>query len=177
MTLTLDVGVIDSTTCQPFSNALVEIWAANATGSYGGYNGIMGAPTTIHEDTWLRGGYYTDNNGIVELKTIYPGFYTGRTAHIHTMVHKDWTARDNGFVFPSLSHSPLIRYTDNRHFRLLRTFVSDSGALTHIGQFFFDDAISDSVYATAPYTSNTNSRTRNSEDNILQGAGTNAFVS
>ncbi|KAJ2929853.1 hypothetical protein H1R20_g7241, partial [Candolleomyces eurysporus] len=153
-TLILDIGVIDSTTCQPFSNALVEIWSANATGAYGGYSGMGGSPDTIHVDTFLRGGFYSNDQGIVELKTIYPGFYTGRTAHIHTMVHKGWTSRDNG------------------------TFVSDSGSLTHIGQFFFDDSISDTIYATAPYTSNTkNTRTRNSEDNILQSAGTNSYVS
>ena len=60
----------------------------------------------------------------------------------------------------------------------IRTFVSDSGSLTHIGQFFFDDSISDTIYATAPYTSNTkNTRTRNSEDDILQSAGSNSYVS
>ena len=60
----------------------------------------------------------------------------------------------------------------------IRTFISDSGSLTHIGQFFFDDSISDTVYATAPYTSNTkNTRTLNSEDDILQTAGTSSYVS
>ena len=107
-TLILDIGVIDSTTCQPFSNALVEIWSANATGDYGGYSGMGGSPDTIHVDTFLRGGFYTNDQGIVELKTIYPGFYTGRTAHIHTMVHKGWTSRDNGCV----TLSPLIPLFD-----------------------------------------------------------------
>ncbi|KAJ2916254.1 hypothetical protein MD484_g4147, partial [Candolleomyces efflorescens] len=152
-TLTLDIGVIDSTTCQPFSNALVEIWSANATGAYGGYSGMQGSPDTVHVDTFLRGGFYTNDQGIVELKTIYPGFYTGRTAHIHTMVHNGWTSRDNG------------------------TFVSDSGSLTHIGQFFFEDSISDAVFATSPYTSNTQTRTRNSEDDILSSAGDSSYVS
>jgi protocatechuate 3,4-dioxygenase beta subunit len=32
--LELDIGVIDTSTCQPLPNALVEIWQANATGFY-----------------------------------------------------------------------------------------------------------------------------------------------
>jgi protocatechuate 3,4-dioxygenase beta subunit len=32
--LELDIGVIDTSTCQPLPNVLVEIWHANATGYY-----------------------------------------------------------------------------------------------------------------------------------------------
>ena len=32
--LELDIGVIDTSTCQPLPNALVEIWHCNATGQY-----------------------------------------------------------------------------------------------------------------------------------------------
>jgi protocatechuate 3,4-dioxygenase beta subunit len=31
----------------------------------------------------------TDSDGIVEFTTIYPGWYTGRTVHIHAKVHVD----------------------------------------------------------------------------------------
>lgn len=67
---------------------------ANATGDYGAYN----TPTFNSSETWLRGGWYTDSNGIVELTTIYPGYYTGRTPHIHIMVRTNWTKSSNGFV-------------------------------------------------------------------------------
>ena len=66
---------------------------ANALGVYGGYS--SGFNST---ETWLRGGWYTDANGMVEVGTIYPGFYSGRAPHIHLMVHKDWTQTANGFV-------------------------------------------------------------------------------
>ncbi|GLB40899.1 putative aromatic compound dioxygenase [Lyophyllum shimeji] len=36
--LVLDVGVINTTTCKPLPNVFVELWAANATGVYGGYH-------------------------------------------------------------------------------------------------------------------------------------------
>ena len=67
---------------------------ANATGWYGAYS------TNEFDDseTFLRGGWYTDSNGMVEVTTVYPGFYDGRTPHVHIMVHKDWTQSENGFV-------------------------------------------------------------------------------
>jgi len=33
--LTLDIGVMDTTTCTPLTGAFVELWNANATGIYG----------------------------------------------------------------------------------------------------------------------------------------------
>ena len=47
-------------------------------------------------DTWLRGGAATDDDGTVALSTIYPGFYSGRTVHVHLMVHMDWEDAGNG---------------------------------------------------------------------------------
>ena len=72
---------------------------ANALGLYGAYT----TPTFDKMETWLRGGWYTDANGIVEMATIYPGYYPGRAPHIHIMVHKDWAQSANGFVVPSIS--------------------------------------------------------------------------
>ena len=72
---------------------------ANALGLYGAYT----TPTFDKMETWLRGGWYTDANGIVEMATIYPGYYPGRAPHIHIMVHKDWAQSANGCVVPSIS--------------------------------------------------------------------------
>ncbi|CUA70113.1 hypothetical protein RSOLAG22IIIB_00459 [Rhizoctonia solani] len=105
--LVLDIGVMDTRTCTPLPAALVELWACNATGAYGGFTT---SSRLSDKFTWLRGGSETNTNGVVELTTIYPGFYTGRTIHIHTMIHTGWTKSANG------------------------TIVSHSGALRHIGQ-------------------------------------------
>ena len=67
---------------------------ANATGSYGAY----GTNQFDTSETFLRGGWNTDSNGVVEITTIYPGFYTGRTPHVHIMVRTNWTESTNGFV-------------------------------------------------------------------------------
>ncbi|KAI4519391.1 aromatic compound dioxygenase [Schizophyllum commune Loenen D] len=139
----LDVGILDTETCEPVSNAFVEIWHANSTGVYGGYSG---AENAINTETFLRGGYFTNDEGIVELTTTYPGYYQGRTAHIHTRVHLDWSQTESGQL------------------------QSSSGSLLHIGQFYFDEDLNDAVFGIAPYTDNTNRRTLNENDGILQGA-------
>ncbi len=37
--------------------------------------------------TFLRGMQRTNLNGLALLRTIYPGWYQGRTVHIHVKVH------------------------------------------------------------------------------------------
>ncbi|WP_430334430.1 protocatechuate dioxygenase [Rhodococcus sp. ACT016] len=44
---------------------------------------------TTDDGTYLRGAQTTDANGIVRFTTIFPGWYTGRTVHIHLKVHVD----------------------------------------------------------------------------------------
>jgi len=145
--LLMDFGVMDTTTCTAMNNTLVEIWHANATGEYGTYDTANFDGT----ETWLRGGWYTDANGVVEITTVYPGYYTGRTPHIHIMVHKDWSQSTNG------------------------TLISHSGSLVHTGQAFFNESWNDAVFNTSPYTSNTNERTLNSDDSIMSTAFQNGY--
>lgn len=45
--------------------------------------------TTTDDGTYLRGAQVTDPNGIAYFTTIFPGWYTGRTVHIHVKVHID----------------------------------------------------------------------------------------
>lgn len=64
-------------------NAQVDIWHADTIGSYSDES-----PSPIQREdtkgqTWLRGCQTTDAQGVVEFKTIYPGWYIGRTSHIH----------------------------------------------------------------------------------------------
>ncbi|TPG33209.1 hypothetical protein [Mycolicibacterium hodleri] len=37
----------------------------------------------------MRGAQVTDNAGIAQFITIFPGWYIGRTVHIHFKVHRD----------------------------------------------------------------------------------------
>ncbi len=45
--------------------------------------------TTTDDGTYLRGAQTTDANGIAHFTTIFPGWYMGRTTHIHVKVHID----------------------------------------------------------------------------------------
>ena len=57
--------------------------------SHGSYSdGDTQSPIT-DDGTYLRGAQVTDAAGIVMFTTIFPGWYVGRTVHIHVKVHQD----------------------------------------------------------------------------------------
>ena len=55
-------------------------------GSYS--EGVQEASPT-DDATFLRGAQVTDADGVVRFTTIYPGWYRGRTVHVHLKVHVD----------------------------------------------------------------------------------------
>ena len=79
--------VTDGATCRPIPGARVELWHCDATGQYSGYDG-QGDDRSISTkgDRFLRGTQVTGETGEVEFQTIYPGWYRGRTTHIHFKV-------------------------------------------------------------------------------------------
>lgn len=98
--LRVAIKVQDSETCEPLRDAVVEIWHCDAAGSYSGAEsrasggGSAGAPPgdsadlePLDDERYLRGAQVTNADGIVEFTTIWPGWYQGRTIHIHAMVH------------------------------------------------------------------------------------------
>ena len=52
-------------------------------GQYSGYPGQGDDRADTSGETFLRGRQVTDAEGRVEFETIYPGWYPGRTVHIH----------------------------------------------------------------------------------------------
>ena len=78
--LRLAIRVRDADSCEPISNAVVDIWHCDALGSYSGFD---------EEGTFLRGAQVTTAKGAAEFVTVYPGWYPGRTVHIHAKVHLD----------------------------------------------------------------------------------------
>ncbi len=130
--------------CKPISNAVVDIWHADAGGSYSGFDGSSaggepgggpgsgggGAQTTTR---YLRGAQVTNEDGIVEFVTVYPGWYPGRTAHIHAMVH-----------------------------------IDNVSVLTT--QLYFDDELSDKVYAGSAYAGRGDRGQLNESDGIFDAS-------
>ena len=82
--LRLAIRVRAAESCEPLRNAVVELWHADAGGVYSGFDGGAG-------EDFLRGAQVTNADGIVEFTTVYPGWYAGRTPHIHAKVHVDNT--------------------------------------------------------------------------------------
>jgi protocatechuate 3,4-dioxygenase beta subunit len=82
VSLTLRLTVVNASSCKPIKGAAVEIWHCDAGGVYSGTS----AQGTENE-RFLRGVQRTDAHGLAIFRTIYPGWYQGRTVHIHTMVH------------------------------------------------------------------------------------------
>jgi hypothetical protein len=80
--LTLRLTVVDASTCKPVKGAAVEIWHCDAAGTYSGTS-----QQDTEDERFLRGVQPTDATGLALFRTIYPGWYPGRTVHIHTMVH------------------------------------------------------------------------------------------
>jgi protocatechuate 3,4-dioxygenase beta subunit len=79
--LGLRLTVVDASTCRPIRGAAVDVWHCDAGGLYSGTStqGTEGR-------TFLRGIQRTNANGVAVFKTIYPGWYPGRTVHIHVKV-------------------------------------------------------------------------------------------
>jgi len=80
----LEITVINKLTCKPIKNAAVDVWQCDPLGVYSDES----SEDTVGE-TYLRGVQFTDKHGQVSFKTLYPGHYAGRTAHIHAKVHID----------------------------------------------------------------------------------------
>jgi protocatechuate 3,4-dioxygenase beta subunit len=72
-------------TCTPLVDALVDLWQCDALGAYGDVLDGAGQFDTRGQ-LWLRGVQPTDAEGVAEFLTIYPGWYTGRTVHLHFKV-------------------------------------------------------------------------------------------
>jgi protocatechuate 3,4-dioxygenase beta subunit len=98
--LRVAIRVRDFATCTPLPDAAVDIWHCDALGLYSGFEEAStggggpgpggpggGGSGAVDETRYLRGTQVTNAEGIVEFTTIYPGWYRGRTVHIHCKVH------------------------------------------------------------------------------------------
>jgi protocatechuate 3,4-dioxygenase beta subunit len=92
--LALRLTVLDVSTCKPIKGAAVDIWHCDGSGVY--------SETSVQstEDlTFLRGIQKTDRNGLALFRTIYPGWYAGRTVHIHVKVYLGGRTVHTGQLF------------------------------------------------------------------------------
>ncbi|MEK1854030.1 MAG: intradiol ring-cleavage dioxygenase [Phyllobacterium sp.] len=135
--LTVRLQAVDSQ-CRALTKARVAIWHCDAKGIYSGYPG-QGDSRDIDTtgQKFLRGSQHADENGIVSFKTIYPGWYRGRTTHIHFKVFPDDSSVMTGQLFfpDALSErlfTTVAPYDDRPQAR--DTFNQDDGIARQAGQ-------------------------------------------
>ena len=121
---------------KPWRGARVDIWHCDAQGVYSGYAG-QGEDQRLSTQgqTFLRGSLLTDTNGTAVFSTIYPGWYRGRTTHVHFKVfdgaHEVLTSQ---FFLPdALSEFLYTRLPDYRRASLRDTLNSSDGIALQAG--------------------------------------------
>jgi protocatechuate 3,4-dioxygenase beta subunit len=140
--LVLQFTIVNAKTCKPIRNADVEIWHADASGNYSGFDGGSsgggpgGGSGPQTKTRYLRGHQRSDALGKASFLTVFPGWYRGRTPHIHMKVH-----------------------------------VGAADRVVHTGQVFFSEAIQASVYRSGVYRSRGEADTSHAQDMIYAQAG------
>ncbi len=109
----------------PLAGAHVDIWHADAIGTYSDEaSGSIQSENTTGQ-TWLRGYQVTDANGGVTFHTIHPGWYTGRTPHVHVRIR---TYSASGNVTHNLTTQ--MFFTDAQNAAILSKSIYAHGTRT-----------------------------------------------
>lgn len=108
-------------------------------------------PQPSDKEAFFRGVQMTDKNGVAEFKSIYPGWYVGRSVHIHMKVWTKGSWVGNNF---------------------------EGGHACHTGQLFFPEDLTDTVAKLKPYNEHRVQRTAQQEDDVFTSqAGPDCIVS
>lgn len=91
LNLTFRVMKMNASACEPLAGAMVDIWQCDALGVYSDVRDTGAGNFNAVGKQFLRGFQITDGLGAAKFTTIYPGWYQGRTVHIHFKVR----ARDS----------------------------------------------------------------------------------
>ena len=97
LTLSMQLSAINGASCSPLVGAVVDVWHNDA---HGEYSDVRDRRYDNRGNKFLRGYQRSDANGQVTFTTIYPGWYPGRTVHIHFKVRTDPESR-RGLEFTS----------------------------------------------------------------------------
>ncbi len=86
-TVNITIKNNNATNCAALAGAIVDIWHCDKDGNYSEYGGTGMQSTDYTAVHFLRGRQTTDANGLVTFTSIFPGWYTGRSTHIHVHVY------------------------------------------------------------------------------------------
>src|SRR5574340_115686 len=97
LTLTVLVSRLGAGDCRPLEGAQVDIWHCDALGIY---SPVKDPSFKTLGQKFLRGYQITDAKGEARFVTIYPGWYEGRTVHIHVKIRTEPQTK-RGYEFTS----------------------------------------------------------------------------
>lgn len=89
LALAFNVTQVGNNTCTPLAGATVDVWHCDAAGIY---SDVSDPGFDTSGRRFLRGYQVTDANGRAAFTTIYPGWYSGRTVHIHFKIRANATS-------------------------------------------------------------------------------------
>jgi protocatechuate 3,4-dioxygenase beta subunit len=93
----LVVSGVSGNSCRPIPGAVVDLWQCDHLGVY---SDVEDPSFNTKGKKFLRGYQVTDGEGRARFTTIYPGWYRGRTVHIHFKVRSP-RERQPGYEFTS----------------------------------------------------------------------------
>lgn len=86
--LDIEIAILNGNeSCVPIEGAIVDIWHCDKDGYYSEYGGTQMQSADFTNNHFLRGRQVCDSNGKVAFTSIFPGWYTGRSTHIHVHVY------------------------------------------------------------------------------------------
>ena len=97
LALTLLISRLNAGDCQPLPDAKVDMWHCDAMGVY---SDVQDPAFNTVGKKFLRGYQVTDARGEAQFVTVYPGWYPGRTVHIHFKIRTAPVAK-RSFEFTS----------------------------------------------------------------------------
>lgn len=95
--LTFHVSRVAEAACTPLAGALVDVWHCDHRGVY---SDVVDPRFDTIGRKFLRGYQITDDDGVARFTTVFPGWYQGRTVHIHFKIRSAPEAAP-GFEFTS----------------------------------------------------------------------------
>jgi protocatechuate 3,4-dioxygenase beta subunit len=96
--------------CAALAGAIVDIWHCDKDGYYSEYGGSGMQSVDYTAVHFLRGRQTTNASGVVNFTTIFPGWYSGRTTHIHVHVYNagGTSLKITQIAFPEGASSPTV---------------------------------------------------------------------
>ena len=180
--LALGIAVLDSGTCRPVPNAMVEIWHCDALGVYSGYTamgsggtgqpGGPGGPTGAPPSGTPTGppptggpGGPPPGGGHSEPTDDLTWLRGAQQANRLGLV--EFTTIVPGWYSGRAVHIHVKVHTGGR-------YTADGytgGTVNHVGQFYFDETAITRLTQVAPYRTNTTTRVPLDQDSIYPGTG------